>query len=918
MFDPYEKWLGIAKDRRPVDYFLLLGVSPEEKNPEAIRAAASRQAARLKPHKDGPHAQACARLLKEISQAQSILLAPAKRKAYEAQLRKITAKKAPAAEEVEPVEEVEVVEEAEERAPAEKEAVRPARREVRKSNQKGAVQSARKARPPQKSGRPGLWIAISSCVALLLVVVAVVVCVVRLKKNDEPAPTPVAVAPAAQPAPAPPPPEPRPEPTPPPPPKQPPEPAPTPAKPPSPAAPPSAPLSRPPVRKPKPTVAKRPVPDKDAQDKAEKSLKETYRADYAKNKPEDRLALAAKLLQPGRENRADPAAWFVLLREARDAALQAERPRLTIEAINEMDKWFILDAFAMKQEMLNALAQKGGSDVLLAVTRTSLSQVEEALDADNYDAAPRMLEIAETAMRKAEEDKKFANSNKSVLEKLHEAIESNRREVQEAKRAYPAVAAAKEKLRQAPDDAESNLVVGPHLCFYQGRWDEGLPLLAKGGAAETATLARQDLTPPANLKAQTTMGDGWWSLMKRDSVRERRHLLERALAWYELAQPVLTGEDKTRVTERMEEMLRDPAAHRPRLATGSFFGRGVVDRVLLLREGGGNVRSEEAVQRGLDWLALHQTASGMWSNHAFHLNKKCNCTEPGQEFDVAGTAFGLLPMLGAGETPRRGRYSKNVLRGLAYLISKQKPEGKFSDNMYENALATIALCEAYGLTKDQRYLLPAQAAAQYIVQAQHAGGSWGYSPGTKGDTSITAWQFAALKAAHYAGLSVPAATFTRVGDFLDTIADPAGTGYGYNAPGAERKMSAAGLLCREYLGWWPTHPGLVKAMTPLTRNFVTKEQPSIYYLFYATQLMHHAGGEAWESWNPKVRDFLIETQDQGQQAGHEHQKGSWSPRGDDFAVQGGRLMFTSLALLTLEVYYYSVPLNGYGPAVLQD
>lgn len=131
-------------------------------------------------------------------------------------------------------------------------------------------------------------------------------------------------------------------------------------------------------------------------------------------------------------------------------------------------------------------------------------------------------------------------------------------------------------------------------------------------------------------------------------------------------------------------------------------------------------------------------------------------------------------------------------------------------------------------------------------------------------------------------------------------------------------MSAAGLLCREYLGWWPSHPGLAKAMTPLTQNFVTKEQPSIYYLFYATQLMHHAGGEAWESWNPRVRDFLIETQDRGQQAGHEHQKGSWSPRGDDFAAQGGRLMFTSLALLTLEVYYYSVPLNGYGPAVLQD
>jgi hypothetical protein len=82
--------------------------------------------------------------------------------------------------------------------------------------------------------------------------------------------------------------------------------------------------------------------------------------------------------------------------------------------------------------------------------------------------------------------------------------------------------------------------------------------------------------------------------------------------------------------------------------------------------------------------------------------------------------------------------------------------------------------------------------------------------------------------------------------------------------------------------------------------------------------MHHAGGEAWESWNPRVRDLLIEMQDAGKEAGHEHQKGSWSPRGDDYAAQGGRLMYTSLALMTLEVYYYHIPLNDFGPAVLRN
>jgi hypothetical protein len=55
---------------------------------------------------------------------------------------------------------------------------------------------------------------------------------------------------------------------------------------------------------------------------------------------------------------------------------------------------------------------------------------------------------------------------------------------------------------------------------------------------------------------------------------------------------------------------------------------------------------------------------------------------------------------------------------------------------------------------------------------------------------------------------------------------------------------------------------------------------------------------------------LIETQARPD-SGVAHEAGSWSPKGDDYAVQGGRLMVTSLALLTLEVYYVNVPLYGY-------
>jgi hypothetical protein len=82
----------------------------------------------------------------------------------------------------------------------------------------------------------------------------------------------------------------------------------------------------------------------------------------------------------------------------------------------------------------------------------------------------------------------------------------------------------------------------------------------------------------------------------------------------------------------------------------------------------------------------------------------------------------------------------------------------------------------------------------------------------------------------------------------------------------------------------------------------------MYYYYYATQVMHHMGGEQWNAWNPKMRDMLIATQDRGQDTKHPHQMGSWSPAGDAQGPQGGRLMQTSLSLLTLEVYYRHLPL----------
>src|SRR6266849_6555778 len=207
---------------------------------------------------------------------------------------------------------------------------------------------------------------------------------------------------------------------------------------------------------------------------------------------------------------------------------------------------------------------------------------------------------------------------------------------------------------------------------------------------------------------------------------------------------------------------------------GGFNGRGGVTRERMVKEGGGTGESEAAVGQGLQWLAMHQSSNGSWSLDKFHQHAhevgggpsskefRCDCAGQGQSNDIAGTAFGVLPFLGAGQThqPPKDKpavdYHKTVRAAIDFLLSKEKSDGDFGGGMYAQGLATIALCECYALTADAKLKPAAQHAIDFIKHAQHeAGGGWRYKPNEAGDTSVVGWQVMALKSGQLAGLNVP-------------------------------------------------------------------------------------------------------------------------------------------------------------------
>ena len=225
--------------------------------------------------------------------------------------------------------------------------------------------------------------------------------------------------------------------------------------------------------------------------------------------------------------------------------------------------------------------------------------------------------------------------------------------------------------------------------------------------------------------------------------------------------------------------------------------------------------------------------------------------------------------------------------------------------MYSHGLASIVLAEAYGMTEDSRLRDPARAALRFIVHAQHPEGGWRYRPGEAGDTSAVGWQVMALKSGVMGGVVEKkslAPVFKKAGRFLDSVSADSGAFYGYTKPGRGTGTTAVGQLAKMYLGLGKEDPGLQRGSDWMSSKGPTHE--NMYYSYYATQVMHHMGGEKWKKWNKQMRDPLI-----AEQSKKGHQAGSWMFAGGDHGYKiGGRLYSTAMATMMLEVYYRHLPL----------
>jgi len=355
---------------------------------------------------------------------------------------------------------------------------------------------------------------------------------------------------------------------------------------------------------------------------------------------------------------------------------------------------------------------------------------------------------------------------------------------------------------------------------------------------------------------------------------------------------------------------------------GPFAARSASGRARAMEGGGATKGSENAVNLGLLWLSTHQLSTGAWRTD----NEMARWADPG----ITGLA--TLAFLGAGHTHRKGRYRYNVARAIAYIKQEQDTEGcigrkgpkKRTGHMYCHGICTLALVEAYAMTKDPLLREPAARAVDFISTSQNSTGGWRYYYNSSdADSSVSGWMVMALRSARLAGIYVPDRTFAGARKFFDSVTNRE-RGYTSYMPGLQPSspaLVAVGLLCNQYLGTPADDPYVTLASKAINKfppkwldisrrdrmglDNLPARQPganSFYFWYYANLALHQRRGDEWDTWHPQVRDTLIKAQVRGGK-----DEGSWPPL-SRWALRGGRVYSTAIAILTLEVYYRYAPM----------
>ena len=344
----------------------------------------------------------------------------------------------------------------------------------------------------------------------------------------------------------------------------------------------------------------------------------------------------------------------------------------------------------------------------------------------------------------------------------------------------------------------------------------------------------------------------------------------------------------------------------------------------------GDAQTEGAVLKALRWLKKTQNSNGSWSPSP-----------------ISNTGLAILAYLAHGETPASQEFGQTVQRAMQFLIDsltkkKDKTDNEVvtfkgtDGNEYATLIATYALCEAYGMTRNPNTKIVAEQTLQRIVDNQGPTGGWDYGinkSSTRDDMSFAGWALQALKAGKMAGMHPNGldACIKKAIKCLKTRNFRNG-GFNYTAGGGPTGLTATGCLAMQLLGYMNEKEvkealDTMRAWKPSFTGEKGKLNEALpthnpqYYCYYASQCKYQAGMcqgatpanvKTWQDWNmamkalyPRTIITLPETIEGPD--GKPRKIGYWKMVAEETCKSGGDTMATCLCALQLMVYYRYLP-----------
>lgn len=373
---------------------------------------------------------------------------------------------------------------------------------------------------------------------------------------------------------------------------------------------------------------------------------------------------------------------------------------------------------------------------------------------------------------------------------------------------------------------------------------------------------------------------------------------------------------------------------------------------------------DRAIAAALDWLARHQGPDGRWGAEDF--DKTCvlnRCDGPGLgQFDIGVTGLALLSFLGAGESHVAGTHKETVAKALAFLRGAMAANGSLrggtngekydhrsdwmrpipippatqvpeedaakpvrhvtTGSIYNHALATLALCDAYLLTGDPEVGVAARRAVEYALTVRNPYQGWHDGDGDEGltDTSITGWMSWAMFEAHAARLGAKGLKDATVDSisWVKSVVIPLTGRAGYDRrdglpardtvmalkfPGDKSEAPSAIAVFLRTLAGEPvadsiaTGADLVATRPPVWD--VDSGAIDFCHWFWGSMAMQRAGGTRWDKWRAALKSALLRNQ---RAESDRDERGSWEAV-DAWSHLGGRIYSTAICCMALESYW---------------